>query len=90
MIRSFTYQNIPAALRAQKAGEAMRRLQAVLSDPLATAEQRAAAQARHQQLRQWAAGTLPEVIPAEDVPASEPADHTVVVAERVSVTETPS
>lgn len=87
-IRSHTYQNIPAALRAQKAGEATRRLQAVLSDPLATTEQRAAAQARQQQLRQWASGTLPQApAPPVEPPASEPEDHRVVVEENLSVSE---
>ena len=91
-IRSHTYQNIPAALRAQKAREAIRSLQATLSDPLATTEQRAAAQARQQQLRQWAAGTLPPppTAPVLETPVSEPEDHRVVVEENLSVTETPS
>jgi hypothetical protein len=91
MIRSYSYQDIPPALRAVKAGEAMRRLQAILSDPLATTEQRAAAQARQQQLRQWAAGTLPQAAPPveEAPPVSTPENHTVLVEESLSVDESP-
>lgn len=89
MIRSYSYQNIPAALRSQKAAEAMRRLQGVLSDPLATPEQRAAAQARQQSLRQWAAGTLPPPPAPLEEPVSEPEDHRVEVQENLSVTESP-
>lgn len=73
MIRHLSYQSIPQALRIQKAGEAQRRLQMILSDPLSTIEQRAAAQARQQQLRQWTAGTLPEV--RVEAPVSEPEGH---------------
>jgi septal ring-binding cell division protein DamX len=70
MIRHLTYQDIPQALRVQKAGEAQRRLQAVLANPSATPEQRESARQRQDILRQWSAGTLTS--PTSTVEPSEP------------------
>lgn len=58
-IRQLTYRDIPLALRAQKVGEAERRLQAILGDPAMPEQQRAAARRQQAVLRHWAAGTLP-------------------------------
>ena len=57
-IRRLTYKDIPPLVRAKAAGEAQRRLQAVLSDPTASEDQRGAARRQQGILRQWEAGTL--------------------------------
>lgn len=59
MIRKLTYQDIPSALRAKQAAEAQRRLRSVLSDPVASPEQRELAQRQQAVLRHWSQGTLP-------------------------------
>ncbi len=76
-IKKLTYTDIPSSLRAKAAGEAQRRLQAVLSDPVATSEQRELARRQQGVLRQWASGTLPSepVTPVDEqtpVEASTP------------------
>jgi hypothetical protein len=98
-IKRLSYKDIPTAVRARAATEAQRRLQGVLSDPLATREQRDAARERQGILRQWTAGTLgdqppPTEPPSESSPADVPADsatpptdHTVIVDESLQVRE---
>lgn len=92
MIRHLSYRDIPAALRAQKAGEAQRRLQAVLSEPTATAEQRELARKQQGILRHWAKGVLPlRASPEAASPlrpsAPPPQEHLVTVSETMAATE---
>lgn len=84
MIRAYTYLDIPAAQRAASAGGAQQRLKAVMADPAASAEQRAAAQRQHAVLRQWALGALP-VAPLPAEPETKTTEHRVEVADQISV-----
>jgi hypothetical protein len=70
-IKRLSYRDIPAAVRARAVTEAQRRLQGVLSDPLASREQRHAARQQQGVLRQWTAGTLTEDTARSSVPPSE-------------------
>lgn len=73
-IKRFSYKDIPKAVRARAATEAQRRLQGVLSDPLASREQRDAAREQQGIMRQWTAGTLGDQPPPTEPPseATEP------------------
>lgn len=94
-IKKLTYRDIPASLRAKAAGEAQRRLQTVLADPVASAQQRDDARRQQGVLRQWVAGTLPVEGPASvsDAPSepkaepatSSPAAHEVTLDESLGV-----
>jgi hypothetical protein len=98
--RKLTYKDIPRALRATTASEAQRRLQAVLSDPAASPEQRAFARRQQGVLRHWTGGTLPTEAEGVlnyhtlvDSGANGPLasvtgeEHGVSVSETVSLTE---
>jgi hypothetical protein len=98
--RRLTYKDIPRAVRATAVTEANRRLQAVLSDPAVSQNQRAFARRQQGVLRHWTGGTLPTeaegvlnyhalVDPAAHEPpgSSTGAEHEVSIGENLSVTE---
>lgn len=77
-LRQYSYRDIPRHIRAQRAAEAMRQVQATLSDPSASPEKKEAAQRQREYLRQWAAGTLPDA--PEAMPAEDPEPEMVALA----------